>query len=95
MIRLYKIIVHWDNIIDSLKYFNLFFLRLIKELLENVVMGRSVMTLMASGLRVFGLHTEINEPLPANYIKEPLASLKFLSQHSLKLVLHLTVQNTS
>ena len=35
--------------------------------LENGIMGMSLMTLMASGLGGFGLYTEINEPLPANY----------------------------
>ena len=30
-------------------------------------MGRSLRTLMASGLRGFGLYTEIKKPLLANY----------------------------
>ena len=33
-------------------------------------MGRSLMTLMVSAFGGFGLYTEINEPLPANYIKK-------------------------
>ena len=40
------------------------------QLLENGVMGRSLMTLMVSAFGGFGLYTEINEPLPANYIKK-------------------------
>ena len=38
------------------------------KLQENGVMGRSLMTLIASGLGGFGLYTEIKEPQLAKYV---------------------------